>query len=122
MTENCGICQKEILSPDESMDGGRVGAVHVNCMDNYLKSLKVRDENSYESILEDENRRLHDELEVLRKLLFVLGPRLIRVFSELEGDIEKMNNGYYERFTGCSIIKKKLMSERKYLERELLSK
>ena len=122
MSEPCGICGKEILPPDEPMDGGRVGEVHVNCMDQYLKSLKTRDENSYEKILEDENTRLHEELEVLRKLLFVLGPRLIRVFSELEGEVDKLYNGYYERFVGCSVIKKKLSSERKYLEKELLSK
>jgi hypothetical protein len=120
MTQTCGICCKEFLPSEEPMDGGRVGDVHVECMDNYLKSLK--DDNSYEKILEDENRKLHDELEVLRKLLFELGPRLQKVFKDIEGDVDKLNSGYYERFVGCSTIKRKLKVEREYIERELLTK
>ena len=76
----------------------------------------------YEKILEDENSRLHNEIEVLRRLLFDLGPRMEKVFREIEKDVDKINSGYYERFVGCSVIKRKLAAEINFIQKELLSK
>lgn len=76
----------------------------------------------YEKVLEDENARLHNELEVLRGLLYGLGPKMCKMLTDIEKDVDRVNSGYYEVFVGCNIIKKKLSAERKFIEEELKTK
>jgi len=49
--------------------------------------------SDYEKTLEEENERLHAELEQLRKILFNIAPHLDGVFDSLIKDVNAMNNG-----------------------------
>lgn len=78
--------------------------------------------SDYEKILEEENERLHAEIEELRKLLFNIAPHLDDVFDSLIKDVTAMNNGYFERGQGCLQLLKKIKKEKEYIKKELASK
>lgn len=78
--------------------------------------------SDYEKTLEDENARLHAELEELRKLIFDLAPRLEKVFTDMAKDVHSINNGYFERGQGCLALLRKIETERKYIAKEFFSK
>ncbi len=78
--------------------------------------------SDYEKTLEEENERLHAELEQLRNLLFNIAPHLDGVFDSLIKDVNAMNNGYFERGQGCLQLLKKIKKEKEYIQKELASK
>jgi hypothetical protein len=78
--------------------------------------------SDYEKLLEQENERLHNELEELRKLLFNIAPHLDEVFDSLIKDVNSMNNGFFERGQGCLQLLKKIKKEKEYIKKELSSK
>jgi hypothetical protein len=78
--------------------------------------------SDYEKILEEENEKLHAEIEELRKLLFNIAPHLDEMFDSLIKDVNSINNGYFERGQGCLNILKKIKKEKDYIKKELSSK
>jgi hypothetical protein len=78
--------------------------------------------SDYEKTLEEENERLHAELEQLRSLLFNIAPHLDGVFDSLIKDVNAINNGYFERGHGCLQLLKKIKKEKEYIQKELASK
>jgi len=78
--------------------------------------------SDYEKILEEENERLHKELEELRNILFNIAPHLDGVFDSLIKDVNAMNNGYFERGQGCLQLLKKIKKEKEFIKKELASK
>lgn len=78
--------------------------------------------SDYEKILEQENERLHKELEELRKTLFNIAPHLDGMFDSLIKDVNSINNGYFERGQGCLQLLKKIKKEKEYIQKELASK
>lgn len=76
----------------------------------------------YEKVLEEENQRLHNELEVLRKTLYDLAPTFARALDTYEKDINSIYNGYFERGQGCAVLLKKIRKDKEYLEKVLSDK
>ncbi len=78
--------------------------------------------SDYEKTLEEENERLHAELEQLRSILFNIAPHLDGVFDSLIKDVNAIHNGYFERGQGCLQLLKKIKKEKEYIQKELASK
>jgi hypothetical protein len=84
-------------------------------------TLKALDMSDYEKILEDENSKLRNEIEFLRTTISNIGPKMDAVLFDILSEVEKLNNGYYEKATAYTIIVKKIRKERDTIKKNMTS-
>ena len=75
--------------------------------------------SEYEKVLEETVEQLHQEMANLKKTLFELLPHMDKVLENVDKNIDKLNNKYFDLFSGCSVIKQQIARERNVINKML---
>ena len=73
-------------------------------------------DDDYVKILESENEQLTEELGCIRETRFKMGPLWEDVLKSLEGDIQRFNNGYYEKTDFMAKVLFRIKQQRKIIQ------